>query len=80
MKLIYCKSCKDIIKLYSAEKSCHCGKSSGGYIDEARAKISGPCIPFGLDNSAFDYAMKRPQQGLAFTGFVIVEGGRVKRK
>ena len=80
VKLIYCRECTELVRLRAVMCTCPCGKSSGRYINDIEAEISGPCIPIGIDNSGFMAAVKNPKKGLPFCGFVILEGGRVKRK
>lgn len=50
MKLIYCEYCADIFALTEKNKNCHCGQSSGHYIDNKNVEVSGKSIVFGIRN------------------------------
>lgn len=74
MKLIYCPDCHDVVNLYSKERFCVCGNSSGRYITEIHAEIKGKAIPLGIAISSFIKAVnERPYygRGKEFTAFVI---------
>ena len=77
MKLIYCKSCGDVVQVRSEEsRSCFCGKSGGKYTSGAHAALYGNCIPLGFANAAFVTAItEQPATGWGkeFTAFVIAE-------
>jgi len=53
MKLLMCLYCGDIFNLTHELKICHCGKSSGQYIDDLNAKIQGNCKAIGFSNTSF---------------------------
>ena len=75
MKLLYCNSCRDIVKLHRTTRTCHCGESGGHYKqDGLHAIYYGPAIPLGFANSSFTEACDtQPEFGMGttFTAFVI---------
>ena len=75
MKLLYCNSCRDIVKLHRTTTTCHCGESGGHYKqDGLNAIYYGPAIPLGFANSSFTEARDtQPEFGMGttFTAFVI---------
>jgi hypothetical protein len=85
VKLLYCLRCHDAIMLIPNEiRSCKCGRSSGRYVDDINAEISGDdAVCIGFSNPSFwDALCNQPQSGLGseFTAFVIPkECGTVKK-
>jgi hypothetical protein len=88
--LLNCTSCHDIISLAelatATTRSCHCGKSSGKYVDDLWVHYSGPARILGLLNSEYTRSLKEPTRisalGLSeptFKWFVIVEGEHIKK-
>lgn len=74
MKLIYCPTCGDIIRLTYVDKSCDCGFIHGRYVTGLVAEISKEAIPLGIDNISFLEALEfRPDigSGWNFEAFVI---------
>lgn len=74
MKLLFCKSCRDIFNLHREMKRCKCALSAGIYLDEVYAIYAGPCTPLGLINSEFCTALENQPKsgdGKVFTAFVI---------
>ena len=74
MKLIFCTSCHDIVKLHSEPRTCLCGKSGGRYVDELNAEIKGHAVPLGISNVTLVAALVcRPPSGMGerFDAFVI---------
>ena len=75
MKLLYCNSCRDIIKLHRTTRTCHCGESGGHYKqDGLNAIYYGPAIPLGFANSSFrDARDNQPEFGMGtvYNAFVI---------
>ena len=74
MKLIYCKECRDIVRLRGELRWCECGASMGRYTGVWDAEIGGSAIPLGFDSLDFFIAIEeRPERGLGkeFTAFVI---------
>ncbi len=55
MKLLYCTSCHDIVKLLThVPRYCACQGSSGHYSDDGlNALVFGPCEVIGIDNLSF---------------------------
>ena len=59
MKLLYCTECNDIIKLRLRDtRHCACAKSTGTYLNEIVAEISGPCYALGVSNQSLRDALK----------------------
>lgn len=85
MKLIYCPSCHDVLKLkVMEERRCECEKSYGWYHENgASAEIGGDAISLGIANRSFVRAVaKRPKrgEGSRFDAFVIpVECDTIER-
>ena len=51
MKLIFCKSCCDIVKLDKVRRTCKCGNCYGWYHDDGlHATISKDAIAIGINN------------------------------
>lgn len=84
MKLLLCLKCADIFSLSRKEKYCGCGETSGKYIDDLNAEISGDCQPIGFSNGSFrsslllqrheDKTIKNKSEcckGVEFTAFFI---------
>ena len=74
MKLFYCKSCSDVVRLKKTLKKCDCGKSWGRYLDNINAEIGGNAIALGFSNSSFVEALSSnpsPERGTRFEAFVI---------
>jgi hypothetical protein len=60
MKLILCKQCNDIVRLFSEIRTCRCKKSAGVYLNDLDAVYSGEfCIPLGIDNTSMTKAIHR---------------------
>ncbi|RLI38909.1 hypothetical protein DRO66_00365 [Candidatus Bathyarchaeota archaeon] len=78
MKLIFCKSCHDVVKLIiGVKRSCKCGKCSGLYIDKLNAEYEGDDVmPLGFNNFSLKDALNdqpKSGQGMRFDAFVIPE-------
>ena len=58
MKLIFCPSCHDIVRLFRSQRSCKCGDSWGQYTDHIKANVGGLAIPVGVDNKTFARAVR----------------------
>lgn len=76
MKLIFCRKCQDLFRLYNqAWRKCVCGDSGGRYVDDQNAEISGAfAIPVGFHVDEFATAIKHQPfegPGTTFTAFVI---------
>ena len=61
MKLLVCKKCNDIFNLRMEMKTCGCGETSGRYVDQLNAEISGMCQPIGFNNYTVKKAMRMQQ-------------------
>ena len=58
MKLMYCAKCGDIRSLDKELRKCKCGSSSGRYINNLDAEVSGAdCYVLGFANSSFEHAL-----------------------
>ena len=77
MKLLYCKTCGDIVRLTHTMRTCVCTDSSGYYINVIKALVSGPCLVLGFDNRSFYNAvhadLDEVDNGVEFTAFAIPE-------
>jgi hypothetical protein len=77
MKLIFCKKCQDVFKLWPNEtRTCKCGACEGAYeSDELNAWYKGEdAVPLGFANSTLGAAIRnQPDSGMGevFTAFVI---------
>ena len=75
MKLLYCKTCEDIVKLTKATRTCRCGATGGHYkVDGYNAIYYGPAIPLGFTNGSFIEAIRNQPEygdGYRYTSFVI---------
>lgn len=75
MKLLFCLSCTDVIRLIPERaRHCSCRRSGGVYIDGINAVIWGNTMPLGFDNKSLAAAiMNQPDEGLGmrFEAFVI---------
>lgn len=74
MKLIYCKSCEDIVPLkVSAAHAfqgvevfveCKCGKSKAATFDGKEARYCGDAVPIHINNESFNRAIERQQPNM----------------
>ena len=75
MKLLYCNTCCDIVKLSRTTRTCQCGATGGHYKEDGlHAIYYGPAIPLGFANSEFHTAIEgQPEygDGYRYTSFVI---------
>jgi hypothetical protein len=80
VKLIYCPECHDVRKLHLNETvTCQCGQSSGAYVDNLNAWISGKAIPIGFANPTLVdalylqelYGDRSDRLGHRFEAFII---------
>lgn len=77
MKLIFCKKCQDIVRLFSELRTCKCGECSGRYINDIYAIYNGGenVIPIGFGNNSFLDAVENQPEGMGkgkvFKAFVI---------
>ena len=75
MKLLYCNTCRDIVKLSRTTRTCQCGATGGHYKqDGLNAIYYGPAIPLGFANSSFrDARDNQPEFGMGtvYNAFVI---------
>lgn len=79
MKLIYCKDCKDVVRLTRANRTCFCGAVAGYYKPDGKnAVISPEAVPLGIDNETLLWAIKHDgnqymMDSPRFTAFKISE-------
>jgi hypothetical protein len=75
MKLLYCNTCGDIVKLGMTTRTCQCGSCGGHYREDGvNAIYYGPAVPIGFVNSEFITAIDdQPEygNGLGFGAFSI---------
>ena len=75
MKLLYCNTCRDIVKLNRTTRTCQCGATGGHYKqDGLNAIYYGPAIPLGFANCSFHEAIdSQPEFGMGtnYNAFVI---------
>ena len=75
MKLLYCNTCRDIVKLSRTTRTCQCGATGGHYKEDGiNAIYYGPAIPLGFANSEFHTAIESQPEygdGYRYTSFVI---------
>ena len=55
MKLIFCNSCKDVVRLIEKKwRKCYCSKSGGQYnVGGVTATVGGDCKVIGIPNTFF---------------------------
>ena len=75
MKLLFCNTCKDIVKLTKTTSTCRCGATGGHYKEDGlNAVYYGPAIPLGFTNDTFIDAIRNQPEygdGYRYTSFVI---------
>ena len=75
MKLLYCNTCRDIVKLSRTTRTCQCGATGGHYREDGlNAIYYGPAIPLGFANGSFHEALgNQPEfgKGTDYKAFVI---------
>ena len=80
MKLLFCRHCEDIYRLFPTEEFqfCKCGNTGGRYIDNKKgvyfSKEENMVVPLGFDNYDFLFAINHQRyegQGNTFKSFVI---------
>ncbi len=83
MKLIFCKRCKDIIRLVHTKwRTCECGASGGQYITCDKnvlpiATVGGECDVIGIPNPCFDEVFKYLSEGQGRKWYRDKHGGWV---
>lgn len=76
MKLLFCKSCQDIIKMDTETRTCKCGSCQGAYTkDNLNAWYKGDlAVPMGFANNSLALALNtQPTEGMGklFEAFII---------
>jgi len=59
MKLLYCRTCGDIVKLLRESRPCACGLSTGAYVNDRDVAVSGPAWVMGIPNMDMAIALQR---------------------
>lgn len=83
MKLVTCRECHDVVRLYPSQwRKCFCGAVEGRYLEDGvRAEIRGEsAIALGIDNK--DYAKMVVKPGGArgqWFALPVGTGARVQR-
>lgn len=92
MKLLYCLSCGDIVRIYSDVRACHCGKSMARYTGDRDALVGGLGRIIGVDTKQFYSAVQAAESGFEnidradegrtcfFPAFVAPDGWPTVRK
>ena len=75
MKLLFCNTCQDVVKLSKTTSTCRCGATGGHYKEDGiNAIYYGPAVPIGFINSEFVTAINdQPDygNGVGFGAFTI---------
>ena len=75
MKLLFCNTCGDIVKLGKTTRTCQCGSCGGHYREDGvHAIYYGPAVPIGIINSEFVEAVDNQSEfgdGVGFGAFTI---------
>jgi hypothetical protein len=50
VKMLHCLECGDLVRLYRAPRRCHCGRSTGRYVNDTHVALVGPCRALGIDS------------------------------
>jgi len=83
MKLLFCRSCHDIIALLpTLTRRCICGQCAGRYTDNVNAEVEGDCIVLGIGNKSLVHAMREHAKhgdldtglGRRFDAFILPDG------
>lgn len=62
MKLILCPACSDVVSLrVGHDRSCHCGKIGGRYVDDLTAEVWGTGFVLGFSNQSLVSALREQQ-------------------
>lgn len=63
MKLLFCRSCGDLIRLWGTWRACSCGKVRGRYVDQEKVEYTGGthAMPLGLDNHTMEKVARLPE-------------------
>lgn len=71
MKLVFCKTCQDVVKAgRSRTARCSCGASKARYAPDGRLAVyAGDAVPIGFANSSLAAALRK--NGGNFSAFVI---------
>jgi hypothetical protein len=56
VKLLQCRRCGDVVRIYTEPRCCHCGACTARYVSETHVKIDGPGRALGLDTGDVTFA------------------------
>lgn len=60
MKLLFCRACGDIVRLWSENRSCRCGKSRGRYVEDRAVVLLGTEVEcLAADTNAVERAVRK---------------------
>ena len=59
MKLLYCRDCKDIIRMRPIPRKCYCGGTIGKLLDSQDIEFSGNCSVIEINNRSLKNADNR---------------------
>ena len=76
MKLLNCKACQDIVKLFKDERACQCGKSTGRYVNDRMVEFAGPARVISMQS--LDY--HRGEFGVNYPWYFIPEEGHQSQR
>lgn len=63
MKLIFCRKCKDVIKLTRKEsRECNCGAVRGRYLNRSDAAVSRNAVSIAIGNGSLQKAIARMEK------------------
>lgn len=75
MKLILCKNCSDVIRLFEEVRHCKCGRTGGKYLNDVESEYWGEdAMPIGFANPSLLQALRgQPEKGKGreFKAFII---------
>lgn len=59
MKLLLCRACQDVVKIFSAWRSCRCGESQARYVSDNDVEFSGADVMIlGVSNTSLEHAVR----------------------
>ena len=64
MKILVCRKCHDTVALGRKIRRCRCRKSGGVYIDDVRAKVTGPVTVFGINSNDIARWLMKTERGI----------------
>ena len=73
VKLLHCRECDDVVRIYLEWRTCHCQKSKGRYINDTHVQLSGPCRALGIDTGE----LYKKYEGTWYESDRVIRGVRV---